>query len=138
MTVLALILAAAAATPAPAARAPAAASAPAVEIDFTGRTTADPELLWDAMQEVIRFSAGHALKCGSVTAVKASIQPEGWQPADPNYRVAVPGTRYERWEVAQCGRVEPFLIAFWPRPGGKREYSVAYPFPKEPVPAVKP
>lgn len=129
MIVLALILAVSAVTPAPAPPA----QPPAVEIDFTGRTTADPKLLWDAMQEVIRFSGGHALKCNSVTAVKASIQPEGWQPADPNYRVALPGTRYERWEVAQCGRIEPFLIAFWPGAGGKMEYSVAYPFPKEPA-----
>ena len=133
---LALILAAAALTPAPAAQAPTPPSA-AAEIDFTGQTTADAKLLWDAVQEVIRFSGGHALKCDRVTAVKASIQPEGWQPADPNFRVALPGARYERWEVAQCDRVVPFLVTFW-TVKGTSEFSVAHPFPGEPVKATKP
>ena len=137
MTVLAFILAAAALTPAPAAQAPTPPSAPAVEIDFTGQTTADAKMLWDAMQEVMRFSSGHALKCDSVTAVKASIQPEGWQPADPAFRVALPGARYERWEVAQCGRVVPFLVTFW-KVKGVSEFSVAHPFPGEPEAKPKP
>ena len=137
---LAFILAAAALTPAPPAQAPAppaAPAAPAAEIDFTGQTTADARLIWDAMQEVMRFSSGHALKCDRVTAVKASIQPEGWQPADPNFRVALPGARYERWEVAQCGRVVPFLVTFW-TVKGTSEFSVAHPFPGEPVKPAKP
>jgi len=133
MTGLALIFAVAALAPAPAPSAPA---APAAEIDFTGRTTADAGLIWDAMQEVSRFSAWR-LKCHRLTAVKASIQPEGWQPPNPNFRIAPSGARYERWDVAQCDRVVPFLIAFW-GPEGKKEFQVAHPFPGEPEAAPRP
>jgi hypothetical protein len=130
MIVLAFILAASAVAPTP----PAQASpppAPAVEIAFTGQTTADARLIGDAMQEVVRFSA-HALKCDKLTAVKASMQPEGWQPADSNFRIGPASTRYERWEVAQCGRIVPFLIGFWKAPEGGTMFQVAHPFPGEP------
>lgn len=133
---LAFILAAAALTPAPPAQtpapaaAPAAPAAPAAEIDFTGRTAADPKLIWDAMQEVARFSAWR-LKCDRITAVKASIQPEAWQPAQANFRIGPSGAHYERWDVAQCDRVVSFLVAFW-GPEGKKEFQVAHPFPGEP------
>ena len=105
------------------------------QIRFTGHTTADATLIRDALNEVARFS-GHALKCGELTAVEASILPDGWQPADPNYRIGPPGTRYERWAVAQCGRTVPFLLGFWNAAEGGTLFQVGYPFPEEPRPAA--
>lgn len=135
MTMLAFILAGAAL--APAAQAPAPPSAPPVQVRFTGRTTADATLTRDAVQEVARFSA-HALKCDRLTGVEATIMPEGWQPADPNFRIGPPGTIYERWDAAGCGRGVPFLIAFWKPPEGGTMFQVGHPFPADPAKPTKP
>ena len=108
-----------------------AATASAVQVHVTGTTTADPALIRDAASEIQRFSAA-ALKCDQLSAVKASVQPAGWQPADANYRIGPAGTRYERWEASLCGRTEVFLVGFWAAAEGGTLFQVGYPFPKEP------
>jgi hypothetical protein len=134
------VAAALALTSTAAAQAPVAAGAegqgPAIA--FTGHTAADAAQARDAMDEVARFSGGPVLKCADVTGVEASAMPEGWQPADPNFRIGPPGTRYERWSVAQCGKVVPFLIAIWTDPKYGAQIQVAHPFPADPAPAPRP
>ena len=109
---------------------------PPPEIEFTGKTDANGPLIWDAMQEVIRFS-GHHLKCGQITKVDASILPPDWQPGDPNFRIGPPTTRYERWEVTMCGKTDKFLLGFWNDAKAGVQFSVGHPFPKEEVPGEK-
>ena len=113
------------------------AAATAQQVPLTGRTTADAAQIRGAMQEIVRFS-GHHLKCSKVDTVEATILAEGWQPADPNFRIGPPGTRYERWGAAQCGRVEPFLVGFWVETGAGGQFQVAHPYPAEPGTRPKP
>jgi hypothetical protein len=106
------------------------APADADEVRFDGQTGADAALLHDAIQEVLRFSA-MALHCDKLTAVQASMLAESWSPREPNFRIGPPGTRYERWWVTLCGRMEPFLVGFWRESGGGAQFQVAYPFPAD-------
>ena len=130
MILLASLLAAAA--PTPSAEPPA--SAPTA---VTGETAApNPEIAQAALNEAGGF-ARSALKCGDVGGAKASLMPEGWVPADPNFRLGPKGARYERWELQACGRSEPFLVVFW-TDKGRPDYQVAHHFPTEAVKAVKP
>jgi hypothetical protein len=99
------------------------------QLRITGRTTADATLIHDAVQEVTRFSS-LALKCDKLTGIEASVMPQGWQPADSNFRIGPPGTIYERWDAAGCGRVIPFLIGFWKAAEGGSMFQVAHPFPE--------
>jgi hypothetical protein len=109
--------------------APPPAAAPPPQLHVIGPATAGPAIVADALQEVQRFS-GAALKCSDVTAVNASAMPAHWQPSDANFRLGPAGTRYERWDVTLCGRVEPFLLGFWNEPAGPA-YQVGHPFPAE-------
>lgn len=130
MTLLALLLAAAAAqSPDPAALA---------GVGITGRTAApDLQVAQAALNEAGGFAAGHALKCGERGAAVASLMPEGWAPADPNFRVGPKGARYERWEIKLCGKSVPFLVVFWEH-HGRPDFQVAHPFPEDPVGKPKP
>lgn len=126
MTLFALLLAAAA--PAQAAEAPVAGA-----MTVTGKTRApDPKTAQAALQEAGGYALG-TLKCGEVgTEAKASLMPKGWAPADPNFRIGPKGARYERWEIAACGRTEAFLVVFW-KAKGRPDFQVAHPFPADPV-----
>ena len=124
MTLFALLLAAAA--PAQAAEPPVTPAA------VTGETAApSPEIAQAALQEAGGFAV-NSLKCGDVGSAKASLMPQGWVPADPNFRIGPKGARYERWELVACGRSEPFLVVFW-TDKGRPDFQVAHPFPAEPV-----
>ena len=103
-------------------------SARADQVRVTGQSTADAILIRDAVQQILRVGAG-ALECNKLTAVEASVLPDDWRPADPEYRLGPPGTRYERWEATLCDRVVPFLLGFWDAPEGGTMFQVGYPFP---------
>lgn len=118
------------------ARAAAALAQPA-QVRLSGISSADPTLARDVLKEIRRFAAS-GIKCGDLTAVALSVQPPGWQPADPNYRIGPAGTRYERWEAVMCGQTRVFLIGFWTAPEGGTQFQVGYPFPAEAPPAKAP
>ena len=139
MSLYILALAAALAAPPPASAPllpPSAAPATPSPLHVTGPTTADPKIVGDALGEVQSFAGGNVLKCSDVTAVAATPMPVGWVPADPNFRLGPAGSRYERWDVTMCGRVEPFLLVFWKAKTGPA-YTVGHPFPKDPKPPHK-
>jgi hypothetical protein len=115
----------------------AAAPPPIADVPFTGHTGADSALIRDAMAEVGYFSGGHALNCSDIKGVEATIMPDGWKPSDANFQVNLPGTRYERWAVSMCGKVEPFLVSFWTDAKAGNQFLVAHPFPADP-PKPKP
>ena len=114
---------------------PAPASADGVRI--TGRTRADAALAQSAVQEIARFTP-FKIKCDRLESVEASVMPKGWQPADPNFRIAPRGARYEKWNVSMCGRVEPFLVAFWKEKKAGKQFQVGHPFPADPPKPGKP
>ncbi len=130
MTVFALLLAAAA--PAQSAPPPAAAATA-----VTGETAApDSKIAQAALQEAGGFAA-RSLKCSELGGAKASLMPEGWVPADPNFRLGPKGARYERWDIELCGRSEAFLVVFW-SDKGRPDFQVAHPFPAGPAKPGKP
>lgn len=103
-----------------------------------GETAApNAEIAQAAYNEAGGFARG-SLKCADVGAAKASLMPEGWVPADPNFRIGPKGARYERWEIQTCGRSEPFLIVFWNDQKAGPQYAVGHPFPADPAPKPKP
>jgi hypothetical protein len=106
------------------------APARADQLHFTGQTRVDGAVVRDAMQNVAQVAAG-AEHCNQLTAVEASLLPDGWAPSDPAYRVGpAASTRYERWDVSLCGRTVPFLLGFWPAPEGGMMFQVGYPYPE--------
>jgi hypothetical protein len=109
------------------------AAADSLKVRFAGKTSADAAVAHEAVKEIVRF-APYGFRCDSVAAVEASLLPEGWMPADPNYRMGPPETRYERWEVSLCGRVEPVMVAFWSEPDAGPQFQVAHPFPAAAAP----
>jgi len=114
------------------------AAAQSDEVPFTGTTRVDAAVIRDAVQEILYF-APRGLKCDTLTGVEASLLPESWTPADPNFRIGPPGTRYERWDVSLCGRVERFLLGFWTAPDGGTLFQVGYPLPADaPTPLPRP
>ena len=118
MTLLALLLAAAAPD-----------AATLAKIGITGRTAApDLAVATAALNEARTFASGHALKCSEMGSAVASLMPKRWAPADPNFRLAPKGARYERWDIKLCGKDVPFLVVFWKRKG-RSDFQVAYPFP---------
>lgn len=116
-----------------AAPAPAADSAALAKLGITGRTAApDAATAQAALNEAAGFAAGQALKCSEAGGARASLMPQGWVPADPNFRLGPKGARYERWEIQLCGKSEPFLVVFW-TDKGRHDFQVAHPFPAEPA-----
>lgn len=105
---------------------------PIGNVPFTGHTKADAALIQGAMAEVGYFANNPNLKCGEIKSVEASVMPKRWKPADPNFQVNLPGTRYERWAVTMCGKVEPFLVSFWTDKKAGKQFLVAHPFPVDP------
>jgi hypothetical protein len=119
-----------------------AAAAPDAEalakIGITGRTRApDAATAQAAFNEARTFASGHALKCSDVDGAAASLMPKKWVPADPNFRLGPKGARYERWDIAMCGKTVPFLVVFWTRKG-RHDFQVAHPFPDGGAGARKP
>ncbi|MFL6845491.1 MAG: hypothetical protein ACJ8ER_11495 [Allosphingosinicella sp.] len=102
------------------------------DVPFTGHTKADPALIRSVMAEVGYFGGGQALKCSEIKSVEATIMPRRWKPSDPNFQVNLKGTRYERWAVTMCGKVEPFLVSFWTDKKAGKQFIVAHPFPADP------
>jgi hypothetical protein len=130
MLLLALSLATAAAT------APDAAAL--AKIGISGQTAApDASIAQAALNEAGGFAAGESLKCSDMKGAKAALMPEGWIPADPNFRLGPKGARYERWEIELCGKSVPFLVVFW-TDKGRPDFQVAHPFPADPVKPAKP
>ena len=121
MTLLALLLAAAAGAP---------------PMPVGGRTKAPDAKVAGAALEEARGFAARSLKCGDAGSATASLMPKGWAPADPNFRIGPKGARYERWEIALCGRSEPFLVVFW-KDKGRADFQVAHPFPEGPAERAK-
>ena len=108
------------------------------KIGITGRTAApDAAVAQAALNEAGAFAAGHTLKCHEMGGAVASLMPKGWVPADPNFRLGPKRARYERWEVALCGKSVPFLVVFW-KAKGRSDFQVAYPFPAGPAKPAKP
>ena len=107
------------------------------KIGITGQTAApDAAVAQAAYNEAGGFAAGIAIKCGELKGAEASLMPEGWVPADPNFRLGPKGARYERWDLDLCGRKVPFLVVFW-TDKGKSDFQVAHPFPADPPKALK-
>lgn len=114
------------AAPAVAAQEPAPEAAP--EPRFSGTTVAEtPAIRASALGELTYFS-NRSLQCSTATEVSVATRPQGWVPADPNFRIGPAGTVYERWDVTLCGRVVPFLVAFWREPSGQ-QFAVGHPYP---------
>jgi len=103
------------------------------KIGITGQTAApDASVAQAALNEAGGFASGHSLKCSDMKGAKASLMPEGWVPADPNFHLGPKGARYERWEIELCGKSVPFLVVFW-TDKGRPDFQVAHPFPADPV-----
>ena len=103
------------------------------KIGITGRTAApDAQVAQAALNEARAFASGTALKCGDMGGAVASLMPKRWAPADPNFRLAPKGARYERWDIKLCGKSVPFLVVFW-KHKGRPDFQVAHPFPADPV-----
>jgi hypothetical protein len=124
ISILVMLAAASGAAPPDAPASPAA----AVQGSVSGRTAANPKVAAEALQELSGF-AGRALKCSAVQGAKATVMPKGWLPTDRNFRIGPAGAVYERWEVRLCGRVEPFVVAFWQDRKLGMQYQVGHPFP---------
>ena len=98
-------------------------------VGITGRTAApDSTVAKAALNEARAFASGTALKCGDMGGAVASLMPKRWAPADPNFRLAPKGARYERWEIKLCDRSVPFLVVFW-KHKGRSDFQIAHPFP---------
>jgi hypothetical protein len=109
------------------------------QIGITGRTAApDAASAQAALNEVGGFASARqsTMKCGERGAVKASLMPKRWVPADPNFRLGPKGARYERWDVELCGKSVPFLVVFW-KHKGRPDFQVAHPFPAGPATKAK-
>ncbi len=109
------------------------------KIGITGRTAApDAATAQAALNETGGFAAGTALKCSDRGAVVASLMPKRWVPADPNFRIGPKRARYERWDIALCGKSVPFLVVFWKDKKAGPQFQVAHPFPADPAKPAKP
>jgi hypothetical protein len=99
----------------------AAGAAPAQEqVQFTGRTTADPQLIHDAFQDIGLYIREN-LECTKIEQVVAEVLPGSAvkrDPADPA------DTTYEQWTVSFCGKSQPFLVAFWSAKDGGTQYRI--------------
>ena len=109
----------------------AAPESPPPAVRFVGETTGTEAagVRDQALAELLRF-AGHALHCGAVHEIRVTAHPNGWVPADANFRMGPAGSTYERWDASMCDRTEPFLIVFW-REGNRTEFQVGHPHPSD-------
>ena len=109
-------------------------TAPAAQVRFTGRTNADPVLIKDALQDILRVAQANQ-GCTTLSDVRSTVLPEDYVPEDERYRVAEAKVRYERWDVTLCDRPDSFLFSFWPSPEGGSLFALGYPLPADLPPA---
>lgn len=106
--------------------------AAAQQVRFTGYTTAEPTLIRDTLNQLVRHAAA-TQACTELTAVEAAVLPPDYRPADPRYRAAAEGAAedvtYERWDAMLCGRTVAYLVGFWPSPEGGTMFQLSHPFP---------
>ena len=102
----------------------------AEQLRFSGQSTADMALIKDTLGHIQVVGQGQR-DCGVISAVDASILPEGYSPADSGYRVGQGKVTYESWSATMCGETVKFLISFWPASDGGTMFAVGYTYPSD-------
>ena len=106
-----------------------AAPAMAEQLRFTGRTTANIELIKDTFRQ-IQLIGQAQIDCGVISAVEAAVHPADFQPNEA-YRVGQGQVIYETWSATMCDAEVKFLISFWEAPEGGTMFAVGYPYPAD-------
>ena len=99
-------------------------SANAEQVLFTGHTRANDTLIHDIMKYVALIGKAR-FQCDSPNAVETEILPDDFQAPADQPATGGANVRYERWQVTFCGRVEPFIIGYWPAPDGGMRFLVS-------------
>ena len=98
-------------------------AAQAYDIKFTGKTLAGGKLMEDLLARITGYSKSR-YQCSFIFAVNSAIQPPGYVPRTPAFRVTSPRHSYERWTVNLCGKSRVFFVAFGNNANGGADYKV--------------
>lgn len=101
----------------------------AEQLRFTGRTTANLDLIKDTLRHIQLIGQARN-DCGVISAVEAAVHPQDFQPAEA-YRVGEGQVTYETWSATMCDTEVKFLISFWAAPEGGTMFAVGYPYPAD-------
>ena len=82
------------------------------QIHFTGQTTADAQLIKDALGSIADYLKDNA-NCPSVGDVESEILPEDTVKRDPGQPEGTSPATYELWTATSCGKQQSFLVVFW-------------------------
>jgi hypothetical protein len=97
---------------------------------LAGKTTAGPALIDDALRNVLLIAQAR-LNCTNVELVESEILPSDFRPAGVTTPEGSTNAAYERWNITLCGKMEPFLLAFWEVRDHGTLFGVTYPFPAQ-------
>lgn len=98
-------------------------AAQAYDVRFTGKTLASGKLMEDLLGRITGYSKSR-YQCSFIFAVNSAMQPPGYVPRAPAFRVASPRHSYERWTVNLCGKSRVFFVGFGNNANGGADYKV--------------
>ncbi|MGA0608182.1 hypothetical protein ACO2Q0_19495 [Phenylobacterium sp. VNQ135] len=96
-------------------------SAQAMDVRFTGKTRASGKLMADLLSTITGYTK-QRYQCSFIFSIDSAMQPAGYEPRNPAYRVASVQRSYERWVVNACGKKRAFFVAFGNNPRGGADY----------------
>ena len=93
------------------------------QVQFTGNTTANAQLIHDAMQPIALY-VRDTLGCSRLQQVEAELLPPESIKRDASSPEGNADATYELWTVTSCGERHPFLVVFWTDPRGGTMFRV--------------